>query len=207
MSGCATPQFIAQSSNGVVVTPDGKMATMSLRGLAVNAVKIDTPYGLSDRIITFRISLINQTDQSIDFIPKQYLLFDQINRQYLALTKPDLTEAAERDGSPHGAMSWGFGMGTFHSRSMFGMHYYSAPFWYDDPFYPRRSYQGLLAKALPIHPITVFPRAIVDGNVYFAVPPSSVQSARLQITRLSRIPSDNTPAEEIAYQFEFTVLR
>lgn len=206
LSGCASSQFMAKPGNGVTIMPDGKMATIGQNGLAISATKINTPYGLSDRIVTFQVTLINQTDQPIEFIPKQYLLFDQNNRQFLALTKPDLSEAAG-NSPPRGSVSWGFGMGTFHSHSMWGMHYYSSPYWFNDPWFPRQSYQGLLAKALPIQPVTVFPHAMLDGNIYFAVPPSTLTAARLQIVRYSQIPEKDSATEEIPYCFDYSVVR
>lgn len=206
LGGCASSQFMAQPGDGVTIMPDGKMASIAQNGLAITATKTGTPYGLNDRIVAFQVTLINQTDAPIEFIPKQYLLFDQNNRQYLALTKPDLSEAAG-NGAPRDSAFWGFGMGTFHSHSMIGMHYYSSPYWFNDPWFPRQSYQGLLAKALPIHPVTVFPHAMMDGNIYFSVPPSALTAARLQIVRLSRIPEKDSPAEEIPYCFDYSVIR
>ncbi len=206
-SACATPQFMVQPSEGVTIMPDGKMATLSHEGLAISVYRIPTPYDLNDKITTFRVSLINQTDNPIEFIPKQYLLFDQNNRQFLALTKSDLTEVAETRGGPHGSMSWGFGFGTFRSHSIYSMHYYSNPYWGYDPWVARRSYQGLLAKALPIFPITVFPRAIVEGNLYFAVDPGWLRNVRLQITRLSTRPDSEQRSIEIPYIIQFTVIQ
>jgi len=202
---CASPQFYARPGEGVTIMPDGKTASIIQEGLALHAAKINTPYGLGSKIVTFRVTLVNPTDTPIEFIPKQYYLFDQNNRQYLALTKPDLSEAADLGGRPGGSISWGFGMGTFHSRSMYALHYYSNPYWYNDPWGPRRSYQGLLGKALPIHPVTVFPHAQLEGNVYFAVPPSTFWTARLQIVRFAEIPEPEKPVREITYCLDFTV--
>ncbi|MGC9326399.1 MAG: hypothetical protein ACP5I1_02080 [Candidatus Hinthialibacter sp.] len=208
LTSCASPQFMAQPNHGATVLPNGKTASLTLEGLAINATQINSPSGLSSKITTFHVALINQTDQPIEFIPHQYLLFDQNNRQYLALTKPDLTEAAARASrTPYGAASWGFGMGSFHRRSIYSLHYYSNPFWVHDPWFDRRTYQGILAKSLPIHPFIIHPHAIVEGDIYFAVQASSLGKARLQIIRLSHIPQKDSPAREIPYLFDFNVVK
>ncbi|MBN2326880.1 MAG: hypothetical protein JXR73_06980 [Candidatus Omnitrophica bacterium] len=207
-TSCASPQFIAQPTQGATVLPSGKVASLSREGLTINASKTNSPSGLSDKITTFHVALINQTDHPIEFIPHLYLLFDQNNRQHLALTKPDLTEAAARASRPpYGAASWGFGVGSFHRSSIYSFHYYSDPFWIHDPWFDRRTYQGILARSLPIHPFTVYPHAIVEGDVHFVVKASSLVKARLQITRLTRIPEKESPAREIPYIFDFNVVK
>ncbi len=204
-SGCQSAQFMAQPTNGATVMPDGRMALLSIEGLAISAYKTKTPYGLGDKITTFHTTLINQTDHPIEFIPKQYLLFDQNNRQYLALTKPDLSEAAGMRSRPHGSVAWGFGGGTFHSRSFYHAHYYANPYW--DYGRYRQAYQGLLAKALPIHPITIYPHAMTGGNIYFAVSPKSLRNVRLNIVRFSSRPSRETTPRTIPYSIEFDVIK
>jgi len=206
-SGCQSFQFAALPTNGVTVMPNGRMGSLSLEGLAISAYSTKTPYDLGDKITTFHTTLINQTDQPIEFIPKQYLLFDQNNRQYLALTKPDLSEAAGMGGRPHGSMAWGIGGGTFRSRSFYHAHYYANPYWDYDPWRYRRAYQGLLAKALPIHPITIYPHAMIDGNVYFAVSPKYLRHIRLNIVRFSNRPSRETTTRTIPYVIEFNVIK
>ncbi len=206
-SGCQTAQFMAQPANGVTVMPDGRMASLSLEGLAISVYNTKTPYGLGDDITTFHTTLINQTDQPIEFIPRQYLLFDQNNRQHLALTKPDLSEAAGMRARPHGSMAWGFGGGAFHSRSFYHVHYYANPYWNYDPWRYRSAYQGLLANALPIHPITIYPHAMIDGNIYFAVSPKSLRNVRLNIVRFSSRPSRDTTTRTIPYSIEFEIIK
>ena len=207
LSGCQSAQFAARPTNGATVMPDGRMAVLSIEGLAISAYKTDTPYGLGNKITTFHTTLINQTDKPIEFIPKQYFLFDQSNRQYMALTKPDLSEAAAMGRGPHGSVAWGIGGGTFHSRSFYHVHYYSNPYWDYDPWRYRRAYQGLLAKALPIHPITIYPHAMFEGNIYFAVPTKFLRNVHLNIVRFANRPDRETPTRTIPYSIEFDVIK
>lgn len=201
-SACATPRFMPLSTPESRISPNGEILTVEKAGLIVNARHIETPYSLR-RITTFEITLVNPNDREVDFYPKEFLLWDQNNRQYSALRSEALTEAALAGVSYAPAFQWGFGYGYYH-------HYHDPWRWgfYGYDPYPYRSYEGLIAKALPMKPIAIFPRATVTGNVYFPVSAGRLRSVQLAILRFDGPPREiqNLPPE-ISYIFEFAVIQ
>lgn len=208
LMSCASPQFLAEPSDGVFVAPNRLMASSAKDGIAISAQQIETPYGLYNRITTFHITIINQTDNPIEFIPREYVLFDQLQRQYFALSKLDLTEAAAA-GMYAGRIHWGVGYGFHHYHYPYRHYSFYAynPFFYSYPEPYPVSYRGLISNALPINPFKIFARATYEGNLYFPVPPKSLQQARVRITRLKERPRQSEPPVEIPYTFVFSVIQ
>ena len=91
---CSSPQFIGMPTQDASIIPGGTMVVVSKEGLAISACKVPTPYGQGNRILAFSVELINQTDQPIEFLPKDIFLFDQLNRQFPPLPPEALIEAS-----------------------------------------------------------------------------------------------------------------
>ncbi len=205
LSGCSTAQLMAVSGPGVSVDPSGQVATIRGDELVVRAGQVNTPYRLDRKLTTIRVTVINPTGSPIEFMPKEIILFDQDNAQYFPLTPDALVEAAESGSRPHTFVSYGFG----YSRGYPYGHYWNSH-WHYAPFYTttvRPSYQGLIAKALPIRPLTIHPQATISGNVYYPVAAKHMTNARLRVVRFLEPPGpedQNTPYE--AYDFDFTVV-
>ncbi|RJP18291.1 MAG: hypothetical protein C4527_29270 [Candidatus Omnitrophota bacterium] len=196
--------MIAIPQPGMNVTPNGSMATISQGGLAVSVAQAKTPYDLDRRLTAFDVTLINQTDQDLEFIPKDVVLFDQVNRQFFALGPNAIYEAAVAGRDYVGHVGLGFGYHHFHRGYGFG---YYAPVWIDPwPVYSSRPYQALIAKALPIRPIVIYPRSMVSGSVYFGIAGKGLQSVHLSISRFTSRPTPENPhPPELTYLFPFNV--
>lgn len=205
MQGCATTKMAAIPGGDATVTPNGTFSIVEKEGVTISAAYTKTPYSIN-AITTFYVEVYNNTDQAIEFLPKPYLLFDETGAQYMAMGPNALAEASMAGSYRNGYYSMGFGyghpFGWGHSHSLF----YSYPGYYDPPF-SGRTYQGMIAKALPVYPMTVHPRAKVFGNVYFPVRPKRLEKADLVITRMTSMPINNQPApREVEYRFAFDVM-
>ncbi len=206
-SGCTTIEMTAVPKPGVSVSPSGEMASVSKEGLAISVSEAETSSKLKRVLTPFNVVLINQTDHEMEFIPKDILLFDQNNRQFFALKKDALIEAAVSGSEYIGHMSWGVSYHHYYPGYGFYGHYY--PWWHDPwPVVYTRPYRAILAQALPIRPITLKPHSTVSGNIYFGVSKKFLQSVRLELTRFAQMPtpSDSNP-REIMYTFHFNVIR
>lgn len=205
MQGCATTKMMAIPTDETTVTPDSTFGIVSKDGISVSAAFTKTPYSISS-ITTFYVEVYNNTDQAVEFLPKPYVLFDETGAQYLAMGPNALAEASMAGSYRNGYYSFGMGyghpFGWGHSHSLF----YSYPGYYDPPF-SGRTYQGMIAKALPVYPMTVHPRAKVSGNVYFPVRPKRLEKVDLVITRMLSMPINNQPApREAEYRIAFDVV-
>ncbi len=207
-ASCASIQMAAVPEPGVTVSPDGSMASASKEGMAISVAKAETPHNLDKRLTTFNVTIINQTDQNYEFIPKEFVLFDQMNRQFLALGPDALVEAAVTGSGTVTHAHWGVGYHYYHPG--FFYHGYYSPFWYDPwPVYSySRPYRALLAKALPIRPISVYPHSTVSGYVYFGISAEYLERVTLKITRFAERPTPENPSpREIPNEFRFNVFK
>lgn len=205
LTGCATTKMTARPSEGATTTPNGTFSIVGQEGVVISAAYTTTPYKIKG-ITTFFVEVFNNTANTIEFLPKPYLLFDQSGSQYLAMGPNAISEAASSGSYRNGYYSFGFGYGpygTFHSHSLM----YGYPGYYEPYYFTGRKYQGMIAKALPVRPITIHPHAKISGNVYFAVNPKSLQTAELVITRMAQMPHTNEPPpRDIEYRFPFDVV-
>lgn len=204
LQGCATTTMIARPLEDSTTTPNGTFAIAAKEGFTLSVAHIKTPYSMKS-VTTFFVEVHNNTSSTVEFIPKPYLLFNQSGSQYMAMGPNALAEASASGSYRRGYYSMGFGhgpYGSFHSQSLF----YSYPGYYV-PHYSGRSYQGMIAKALPVHPMTIHPHAKVSGNVYFAVNPKYLDSVELLITRMAQMPRSNEPPpRDIEHRFAFDVI-
>ncbi|MDP8243415.1 MAG: hypothetical protein P9L94_04980 [Candidatus Hinthialibacter antarcticus] len=205
LTGCSTAQLMPISGPGVQVDPSGKVATIHGDVLTVRAGQIETPYRLDRKLTTVRMTIINPTDAPIEFMPKEIVLFDQDGTQYFPLTPDALIEAAESGARPRTFVTYGLG----YSRGYPYGHYWNTH-WYYAPFSTttvQPSYQGLIAKALPIRPVTIHPESNITGNVYFPIAAKYMTNARVRLTRFLESPGpDNPNPPQEAYDFEFNVI-
>ncbi len=200
-AGCSTAEFHAiPSHDDIRITSDGKMATISKENIAISVRRVQTPNRMGNRITTFRVALINQSDKHQEFVPKEFLLLDQHGRQFYALPKEALGRGAYIMGGRETFVSAGYGYGhySFHN-----------PWWFHGhTHYVGPTFTGMVSNALPTGPIRIFPRAIVEGNLYFNVSYRELESIRVQITRLKHIPKDRSDRpKEYEYVFPFRVLK
>jgi hypothetical protein len=205
-SGCATRKFHAIQTPDANVTPDQSLVMIAREGLAISVAKTRTPYGHESRIVSFEVTLINQTDEPLEFIPKDAFLFDQKNRQVPALSKEALMEAStRREKRWSGAIGWGWGYGPGYRRSMVHgswWHSFGSPSPWDAP----RRYEGMVGKAMPFTPVTIFPQARLSGHLYFEARVKELTAVQLRITRLKEMPQPNqTAPREIVYTYQFAV--
>ncbi|MFB3787586.1 MAG: hypothetical protein ACE15F_14590 [bacterium] len=199
-AACASPRFVAQPSPGANIVADSTMSSVSQAGLAISVRQDATPIALGNRITTFRITLINQTDQPLEFIPKEWVLLTGEGRQFPALSQQAVAEAAAHGSYRGSSAGWSVGYGSYDSSNANAAFFQSS--------YPgggRRASPGVLAQSLPLQPMTILPHATAEGLVYFAVAPRTLQSTRLRITRLS--PGPNGTSVEIPYDFVFAVVK
>jgi len=197
VAGCASPSFKAMPAPGVDLTPNGDMATQRQGDIAISVRQASLPNRLYGQLTAFTVVLSNLADKETDFIPKEFLLFDGAGRQFFALPKEAIGDISNVEASR-----------TFISYGFAYSHYYN-PWWISGgPVIIERSYPSLLANALPTGPIRIFPRSIVEGNLYFSAPSTQLDSARIRITRLERFPKDQNDAPpEYAYVFPFAVIK
>ena len=207
-SACATPRLLAVSTPGVTTSPGGQFAYMEKEGLAIHVTHADTPYRLNRRITTFHLQLVNTTNYPIDFVPQPFLLFDQADHQYFALGPDALAEAVATGSAYRSSYSFGMGFGSWRGGSFSQYHFaYGGPFPYYEPPAYGWPYQSLVGAALPFHPITVYPGATVEGNVYFGIGAKYINTARLRLIRLDHLPTPASgAAREIVYEFSFNVM-
>lgn len=200
-SGCATTQFVAVPKEGVTVTPGGTFAIVGREGVTISAAHIKTPRSIR-QITTFYLEIYNNTDETIEFIPKPYLLIDQNGVQYLAMGPGAISEASSSGRYHHAYIGLGYRQRIYH-----GWHHPYYPhhsFLYHPSYYYGRPYSGMLAKALPVRPITIQPLSKVTGNSYFAVNPSELTNVELIVSRFSEMPVKDQPEpRKIEYAFEF----
>ena len=184
------------------------MVVVSKEGLAISACKVPTPYGQGNRILAFSVELINQTDQPIEFLPKDIFLFDQLNRQFPPLPPEALIEASVTDSNTmHGYVGFGWGGGGWRDR------YYGSFMTPISPFGPspydwnaRPEYQGIVSSALQLKPSTIYAHARVRGNIYFAASIRSVDMVDIKISRFVETPKQNMPEpRSLEYEFKFEV--
>ncbi len=198
--GCATASFKAMPAQGITVSPDGEMASQSKGGIAISVRKSHITNRLSSKLTALKVTLINQTDHPIEFIPKEFLLFDQNERQFFALPKEAISEAAHT-GYSRTFISHGFGYHPYYHH--WGWHWGGPYYLIERPYY-----RGIMADALPTGPIKIFPHAIVEGNLYFGVSSKWLDSFRFRITRYERFPKDKEDApKEYTYEFPFAVIK
>lgn len=203
IAACATPQFVANPTQEAKPIPNTNKLSIQKGNIIINAGPVNTPAGLGQKITTIEVTLVNPTSQEVHFFPKDFLLFNQQDRQFYPLHREALTEAAlsraYRPGPYH--LGYGFYDGPFYH------HYYRwGPGWYS-PSYGGRSYQGLIAKALPLEPITIYPNSTVSGYLYYPVSPTSLDYFRVVISRFTERPTgpeDLKPS--VRYEFSFTEL-
>lgn len=201
LSSCATTRFAPRPSSEAALGPAG-ILTVYKEGMIVNAVATSTPYNLGNRITTFQVTLVNPNEYNIDFYPKEYILWDQHGRQHFALGRDAMSEAAYAGSASSMHFGLGVGYGYYHPFH----HPWNYGFYGYDPYYPRRYYQGLIANALPMKPITIYPHSTVTGNVYFAVPPRRLHQVSLVINRFTAPPNDPVILPGvISYMFDFNV--
>lgn len=203
LTGCATPRLVAVPDGSARVSPGGRFATLEREGLAIQTVHADTPYRLDRNITTIEATLINRTDAPIDFYPRPYTLFDQNGRQHTALGPGALAEAAATGVWGGYSSVYAVGPGFHHPHWGYSYHFYD-PYPFYRGYWSRPPYEALIASALPYRPITVYPQASVTGNLYFAVPPKELESAKLVVARFAEAPrKDAPPPREIVYEFHF----
>lgn len=204
-SGCSSAQLMAISGPGVQVDPSGQVATIHGDVLIVRAGQIETPYRLDRKLTTIRVTVINPSGSPIEFMPKEIVLFDQNGTQYFPLTPDALVEAAEGGARPRTFVTYGFG----YSRGYPYGHYWNTH-WYYAPYSTttvQPSYQGLIARALPIRPVTIHPDSNISGNVYYPIAAKHMTNARLRLARFLEPPTPDSPnPPQEAYDFEFNVV-
>ncbi|MBZ0258720.1 hypothetical protein K8I31_21825 [bacterium] len=203
LAGCSTAQLMPMSGPGVQVDPSGMVATIHGDVLVVRAGQVDTPYRLDRKLTTVKLTIINPTDAPVEFMPKEIVLFDQDGTQYYPLTPDALMEAVESGASPRTFISYGFGYSHGYG------HYWDAH-WVYSPFTAttiKPSYQGLIARAFPIRPVTIHPESNITGNIYYPIAAKYMTHARMNLTRFLEAPApDNPNPPQEAYEFEFNVV-
>ncbi|MBI1389564.1 MAG: hypothetical protein GC154_14065 [bacterium] len=208
LSGCADAQLAAVPAQGVDIDPSGRVASIEGGGLIVRAGQVETPYNLDRKITTFQLTIINPTDQAVEFLPKDLVLFDSTGGQHYPLTPDALMEAASSGSTvaPRTFISMGYGVGYPRYSGYWGYRWYDP--WVDAPSYSGRSYEGLIARAFQIRPMTVFPGANISGLVYYPIPAKDLYSAQLTVTRFLRKPSQSDPnPPEFSYHFRFQLTK
>lgn len=203
LAGCSTAQLVAQPGPGVQVDPAGTTATTRSGDLTIRAAHVEAPYSLDRRLTAVRLTLINSNPAPVEFIPKDVVLFDQYGAQHFALGPDALLEAAEaRVRYPRSHITLGYGYSSYYHH---GYHHWYSPM----PLYSSgRSYEGLIARALPLRTLTVFPQSNVSGLVYFPIAADDMTSARLRVTRFLRPPQPDAPAPpEESVEFSFVVMK
>ncbi len=199
-AACASPRFVAEPSPGADIVAESTMSSVSKEGLAISVRHAATPIPLGNRVTTFLVSLINQTDRPLEFIPKEFVLLNEEGRPYSAMSQAAVAEAAASGSYRGSSVGWSVGYGSYDSAGANAAFFQSS--------YPRggkRSSPGVLAQSLPLQPATIPPRATVEGQVYFAVAPRTLRSVQMRITRLS--PGPAGASAEIPYDFVFAVLK
>ncbi|MEW6234385.1 MAG: hypothetical protein AB1656_03270 [Candidatus Omnitrophota bacterium] len=196
-AGCASPSFKAMPAPGIDLTPNGDMAIQRQGNISISIRQASLPNRLYGELTAFTVAISNLADKETDFIPKEFLLFEGSGRQFFALPKEAINEVSNVRVSR-----------TFITYGFAYSHYYN-PWWIGGgPVFVERSYPSLLANALPTGPIRIFPRSIVEGNLYFNAPSTRLDSARIRITRLERFPKDQNDAPpEYTYVFPFAVIK
>lgn len=200
LTACASPRFVAQPSPGVDIVAESTMSSISKEGMAISVRHASTPIPLGNKVTTFLVTLINQTDVPLEFVPKDFVLLTEKGRQYFAMSPPAVAEAAAQ--GTRRAATVGVGYGSYNHSS------FNAVYW--ESSYPSGRGQissSVLAQSLPIQPLTIQPHSMVEGNVYFAVAPRTLHSVRMRITRLARVPGAQGASVEIPYEFVFAVLK
>lgn len=205
LAGCSTAQLLPMSGPGVQVDPSGRVATIHGDVLVVRAGQVETPYRLDRKLTTVKLTIINPTGSPVEFMPREIVLLDQDGTQYFPLTPDALMEAAESGASPRTFVSYGFG----YSHGYPYGHYWDAHWGYA-PFTTTTinpSYQGLIARAFPIRPVTIHPESNITGNIYYPIAAKYMTHARLNVTRFleSPVPDNPNPPQE-AYEFEFNIV-
>ena len=204
LHGCATTRMVALQGEEGTVTPNGIFSIVTKDGFTISVSHVKTPYSIRG-ITTFFVQVYNNTDETKEFFPKPYILFDQNGTQYYAMGPNALGEAAHSGGYSRSHVGFGFGHG-FYSGGF--MHYYHgfSPYHYP-PYVYGRTYRGMIAKALPVHPLTVHARSRVAGNVYFPVNPNRLENVEVLVTRFAEMPVNGQPEPRgIDYWFKFDVI-
>ncbi len=207
LQGCAATKMVAVPTEEAQVTPNRTFAMVGKEGVNLSVTHTKTPYSI-DEITTFQVQVYNTLNSSVEFIPKSYLLFDLNGAQYQALGPNALAEASSSGSYHRNYYHFGFGYGypyryhhSLHFHHGFGHHFYT-------PYSYGRRYKGMIAKALPLHPVTVHAKSRVAGNIYFPVNPKHLDRVEVLIVRLNEMPKDGQPQpREIEYRFAFDVVK
>lgn len=199
LGGCATTRYMAIPSQQNDVDPSGTVATLTQGQLTLRVRQVESPRGMRSSITAFELTVINPTETVIEFIPKEFVLFTETGNQFFPLNPDALLEAANASTS-RSSVYMGYGYGSHYSRGYVGYNYGFGP----PLHYHRPRYEGVIARAFPLHPVPVYPGASVSGRLYFPFAAKDVDSPRLQIVRYIQAPSpDMPPPQEAIYPFSF----
>lgn len=199
-SGCATTRFTGVATPDVSVDPSGIWVSQIQGTLMLKVRQTNAPRGLSRSITAFELTVINPTDTEVEFIPKEFVLFNEYGNQFFPLNPDALLEAASATTS-RSSVYLGYGVGSHSSAGYLGYRYgFGVPYY----AHPRRTYQGVLAKAFPLHPVVVYPNSNLSGVLYFPVGAREFDEPRLQIVRFIQHPrEDMPPPQQALYSFSF----
>lgn len=165
LSGCGTMKVIPDAAAPGVVSADNGL-TMTKDGIALTVRHADVNMfsaNLEGTVAAFSVQVENQTDGEVSFTPESFLLLDDGNRQYAAMTPEKVREIVARDTYyliPYPYVGFYY-LEDYQKTSFYNRFNSREPYFYE--LYP----QDIFTKAFPAG--TVIPKAKVIGLVYFRI--------------------------------------
>lgn len=178
LSGCAIKIVPDDAVNGTVNIKTGSV-TITKDDLSITASASEPVISnnLIGTVSSFNIEIRNQSEKEIDFDYNSFILLDQDNRQYYALSPEKVRQIMTKDTYyllPYPYVGFYY-LEDYEKASFRNSTITNLPYYYD--LYP----QDIATSALPTGP--VIPKAMVTGLLYFNVDFHALQSFRLLVSR------------------------
>lgn len=197
LSGCAIKVVPDEAVNGTVNIKTGSV-TITKDDILITATPSEPGISnnLEGTISSFKVEIRNQGESEVNFDYDSFILLDQDNRQYYALSPEKVRQLMTKDTYyllPYPYVGFYY-LEDYEKASFRNSTITNLPYYYD--LYP----QDITTSALPTGP--VIPKAMITGLLYFNVDFHALQSFRLLVSRKG-IPK-STEAE---FLFPFKVVK
>lgn len=180
---------IDQQSNSITITRDD---------ISITTAVLEPPVGnnLEKTVSSFKVEIRNQSEKEIDFDYDSFILLDQDNRQYYALSPEKVRQLISKDTYyllPYPYVGFYY-LEDYEKAAFKNSTVTNLPYYYDlNP-------QDITTVALPAG--TIIPKAAVTGLVYFNVDFQSLQSFRLLVFKKGKPKSTDSE-----FLFPFKVVK
>lgn len=197
LSGCATKIVPDSTVNGTVNVKTGGV-TITKDDVSITAVASDAAVSsnLERTVSSFNMEIRNQGENEVNFDYDSFILLDQDNRQYYALTPEKVRQLISKDTYyllPYPYVGFYY-LEDYEKAAFRNSTITNLPYYYD--LYP----QDITTSALPSG--TIIPKAMITGQIYFNVDLHALQSFRLLVSRKGK-PKSTEPE----FVFPFKVIK